>query len=684
MRRVTVSNCGAPGARDRGDLLRRAGAGARRRRSRPTRPSPSCSSRPSTCRGSAPCRRTAGDARRTSPRSGRRTWPWSTATASGPARIRDRPRPLHRPRRRRAARATAIVDGRPLSGTDRRGARPDLRARRRVRLEPGADGADRLLDHGGSARARGPRPDRQAPRRRRLRTRRRRWPGPRCRSQLHHLGINRGQAGQFQRLAGHLVFAAPTLQAGLGDHPGRPRPASRFSGASASPATFRSCWCASPTLHEIDLVREALLAVEYWRMRRLAVDLVILNERAASYVQDLQLALETLVRANQSQAPDRRGARSRPRLPAARRPDPGGRARHAARSVARVVLVGERGRLETSWRTRPTAGPPRPPPRRSAVRCRSCRSRAPRPISSTSTGSAASPTPAASTSTIIGPGQSTPAPWINVIANPDFGFQVSADGGGYAWSVNSRERQLTPWSNDPVTDQPSQVIYVRDEETGELWTPTAAPIRDEAATYVARHGFGYSRFQHPSRGLALDLLEYVAPDDPVRISRLACATPPALAGGSPSPPTWSGRLGASRQVSAPFVTTTRDEATGAIWPRQRLESGLRRPLRLPGPGRSPDRLDRRPARVPRPQRLAGRAAGAWSSARRSPDALGGRPRSLRGAADDARAGAGRERREFRSSWVTPTNEAAGARLVARLSRSADLDAVLAEVRAALG
>ncbi len=80
-------------------------------------------------------------------------------------------------------------------------------------------------------------------------------------------------------------------------------------------------------------------------------------------------------------------------------------------------------------------------------------------------------------------GQTTPAPWINVIANPHFGFQISADGGGYTWSVNSRENQLTQWCNDPVTDRPGEVLYVRDEDTGELWSPTLAPIRDTSAPY---------------------------------------------------------------------------------------------------------------------------------------------------------------------------------------------------------
>jgi cyclic beta-1,2-glucan synthetase len=90
--------------------------------------------------------------------------------------------------------------------------------------------------------------------------------------------------------------------------------------------------------------------------------------------------------------------------------------------------------------------------------------------------------------TFLGPGQTTPAPWINVVANPGFGFQVGTEGGGSTWSANSRENQLTPWSNDPVTDRPGEAFYVHDDETGTLWGPTALPIRDEAGSYVARHG----------------------------------------------------------------------------------------------------------------------------------------------------------------------------------------------------
>ena len=64
-----------------------------------------------------------------------------------------------------------------------------------------------------------------------------------------------------------------------------------------------------------------------------------------------------------------------------------------------------------------------------------------------------------------------PAPWSNVVGNAaDFGFQVSETGGGYTWSVNSRENRLTPWSNDAVSDPPGEVVYLRDEDSGTVWS----------------------------------------------------------------------------------------------------------------------------------------------------------------------------------------------------------------------
>ena len=102
------------------------------------------------------------------------------------------------------------------------------------------------------------------------------------------------------------------------------------------------------------------------------------------------------------------------------------------------------------------------------------------------------------------PGRWTPAPWINVIANPEFGFTVSETGAGYTWFGNSSENRLTPWSNDPIIDPPGEAIYLRDEETAEVWSPTPLPCR-AAAPYLIRHGAGYSIFEHNSHGLAQQL-----------------------------------------------------------------------------------------------------------------------------------------------------------------------------------
>ena len=95
-----------------------------------------------------------------------------------------------------------------------------------------------------------------------------------------------------------------------------------------------------------------------------------------------------------------------------------------------------------------------------------------------------------------------------------------AEGGGFTWSVNSRENQLTPWSNDPVSDRPGEVFYLRDDDSGDLWCPTALPIRNHTATYAARHGWGYSQFEHAAHDIAAELVQYVPIGDPIKLSRL--------------------------------------------------------------------------------------------------------------------------------------------------------------------
>jgi cellobiose phosphorylase len=112
-----------------------------------------------------------------------------------------------------------------------------------------------------------------------------------------------------------------------------------------------------------------------------------------------------------------------------------------------------------------------------------------------------------------------PAPWTNVLANPRFGCLVTEAGLGYSWAGNSQMNRLTPWSNDPTSDPPSEVVYVRDEETGDFWTPTPLPL-GPGAPITVRHGQGYTRYTHVSRNLNQDLLVFVPTGDPIKLVRL--------------------------------------------------------------------------------------------------------------------------------------------------------------------
>jgi cyclic beta-1,2-glucan synthetase len=167
--------------------------------------------------------------------------------------------------------------------------------------------------------------------------------------------------------------------------------------------------------------------------------------------------------------------------------------------------------------------------------------------------------------TVLAEGLRTPMPWVNVIANPAFGFLVSESGSGLTWSLNSHENQLTPWSNDPVTDPPGEAIYIRDESTGELWSPTALPIRDETASYISRHGQGYSRFQHGSHGILVELLQFVPPKDPIKISRLTLRNESGRVRRLSVTAYAEWVLGSSRSASAPYLCTEVDLKTGAVF-----------------------------------------------------------------------------------------------------------------------
>lgn len=119
----------------------------------------------------------------------------------------------------------------------------------------------------------------------------------------------------------------------------------------------------------------------------------------------------------------------------------------------------------------------------------------------------------------LDPGQTTPAPWCNILANYDFGTIVSESGLGFTWAINSGENRLTPWSNDPVCNTPGEALYLRDEQTGDIWTPTPMPAGDNHACQIT-HSAGCTNWIRRCHGLAQTLCAFVPSDDPVKIVTL--------------------------------------------------------------------------------------------------------------------------------------------------------------------
>ena len=165
---------------------------------------------------------------------------------------------------------------------------------------------------------------------------------------------------------------------------------------------------------------------------------------------------------------------------------------------------------------------------------------------------------------IIRDGVRPPMPWLNVIANPDFGFTTTEAGGGYCWTVNSQKNPLTPWANDPVVDPPNEILYVRDRDDGVLLTATALPGDDSTGDFVARHGQGYSHFQRNVHGMELDLLQYVPVADSIKISRLTIRNRSDRARRFSVTAFVQWALGGNGSQPAPFVSTELDAETGAL------------------------------------------------------------------------------------------------------------------------
>jgi len=475
---------------------------------------------------------------------------WETDRERFLGRGRDASRPL-------------AMDGRALSGTTGVVLDPIVSLRRRIRLAPGT--SVRLCFATGVA------PDRET-----VEALARKYHGrgatgrtfalamTHAESGRRHLGISADDAVLFERLAsrvlgtdGSLRAHADTIaanelgQSGLWPH------------AISGDLPILLLRVISDA--DLPLVRQVLQAQEYWRLKGLRADVVIVNEHPVSYLDEMQAQLTEVLDDGPWNAWQHRPGGAY----LLRADDLGHPARILLEAVACVVLRGDAGDLRTQL-DRPdpvqlqTAAlvpisSPRDQPSTAA-------DAAPRVTLSNGLGGF---TDDGHTYTITLDGaEETPMPWTNIIANPRFGTVITASGSAHTWSGNSRENRLTPFANDPIVDPTGEALFVRDDETGETWSPTPGPItRADGGRCVVRHSAGVTRFSRATHGIGHELDVFVDAVDPVRFSVLT------LANDSPEDRRLSvfayneWTLGPPRDGDHLHVVTEVDEVSGAVFAR---------------------------------------------------------------------------------------------------------------------
>lgn len=331
---------------------------------------------------------------------------------------------------------------------------------------------------------------------------------------LHYLNIEPDEAHLYQRLATRLMYLDSSLRpsSSILKHNARDLTHLWSKGISGD---FPIILVRIEEPEDRVIVRQLLKAQEYLAMKHMMVDLVIMNAREHSYSQELQSMLEAMIHIPPPPAemPQSRGKVFIFREDLLSRED-----RLVIYTEARVALFASQGSLADQVNR--MLHPIEPPVQSMKVQCHKGAPEIPVPSLEFFNGFGGFTPDGREYVVALRGSQTTPAPWINVISNGHFGFHVSESGSGYTWALNSRENQITPWSNDPVCDPSGECFYIFDLDSRCLWSPTALPIRIENASYITRHGQGYTRFEHLSHGIYSTLTQFVPLDQPVKISEL--------------------------------------------------------------------------------------------------------------------------------------------------------------------
>jgi cellobiose phosphorylase len=306
----------------------------------------------------------------------------------------------------------------------------------------------------------------------------------------------------------------------------------------------------------IQLVKQLVQAHAYWRLKGLAVDLVIWNEEPNGYRQVFQNEIQALVHAELADCPGGVFIRASDQI--------SNEDRILFQTVARINISDNGGSLADHIQRKQIA--------RVAIPYISSTQKYTLEITPVSiptdlvffNGLGGFSADGSEYVIIIDDKKNTPAPWVNVIANPNFGTVISESGVAYTWTENAHELRLTPWNNDPVSDLGGEAFYLRDEENGHFWSTTLLPAGG-SSPYITRHGFGYSIFEHMEDGIYSEMLVYVDMDASIKFTVLKIRNKSGRSRKLSATGYTEWVLGNNRMKTAMYIHTEVDPESGVIF-----------------------------------------------------------------------------------------------------------------------
>ncbi len=391
---------------------------------------------------------------------------------------------------------------------------------------------------------------------------------------LQQINATEIDAQLYGRLAGSIIYVNPSLRADpavlIKNHRGQSALWS-YSISGDLPIVLLQISDSA----NIVLVKQLVQAHAYWRLKGMAVELVIWNEDQGGYRQVLQeqiLSLMTAgIGANMTDRPGGIFVRNADQISM--------EDRTLIQTVARVIISDTKGTLADQVNVR-RAAKTQMPNLLPALTHTITRLASPGPAQEDLqffNGLGGFTPDGREYKIILSDKQKTPVPWVNIIANHSFGTVISESGQSYTWGVNAHEYRLTPWSNDPVSDRSGEVFYIRDEDSGHFWSPAPLPVRS-SSTYTVRHGFGYSVFEYTEDGISSQLTVYVSPTDSIKFNVLKLKNN----SGRPRRLTVTGYvewvLGDMRTKSVMHIVTELDTSSGALLAKNSYNTEFREPV----------------------------------------------------------------------------------------------------------